>query len=132
MRRSLSFAGSKVVREERELGAYRREALGSGLGGGLAGHRTRLPASGHQAGPGHRLARVNRLIELFTDDYWTGDPDLQPLRWSVHEERRRSFWGHQVAERWYLESSEVVDLDGQPVQLVQPAIEEMKAAVLPR
>ena len=71
-------------------------------------------------------------IELFTDDYWTGDPDLQPLRWSVHEERRRSFWGHQVAERWYLESSDVVDLDGHPVQLVQPAIEEMKTAVLPR
>jgi hypothetical protein len=71
-------------------------------------------------------------IELFTDDYWTGDPDYKPIRWSVHEERRRSFWGHKVVESWYLESSEVVDLDGRPVQLVQPATEEMKAAVLPR
>jgi catechol 2,3-dioxygenase-like lactoylglutathione lyase family enzyme len=71
-------------------------------------------------------------IELFTDDYWTGDPDLEPIRWSVHEERRRSFWGHKVAESWYLESSEVVDLDGRPVPLVEPAAEEMKAAVLPR
>jgi catechol 2,3-dioxygenase len=71
-------------------------------------------------------------IELFTDDYWTGDPDLEPIRWSVHEERRRSFWGHSVPERWYLESSAVVDLDGNPVPLVQPATEEMKAAVLPR
>ena len=71
-------------------------------------------------------------IELFTDDYWTGDPDLKPVRWSVHEERRRSFWGHQVAESWYLESSEVVDLEGQPIPLVQPANQEMTAAVLPR
>ena len=71
-------------------------------------------------------------IELFTDDYWTGDPDLKPIRWSVNEERRRSFWGHKVAESWYLESSEVVDLDGHPVPLVQPAAEEMKAALLPR
>jgi 3,4-dihydroxyphenylacetate 2,3-dioxygenase len=71
-------------------------------------------------------------IELFTDDYWTGDPDYEPIRWSVHEERRRSFWGHAVPERWYLESSEVLDLDGRPVPLVEPAREEMKAAVLPR
>ena len=71
-------------------------------------------------------------IELFTDDYWTGDPDLQAIRWSVHDERRRSFWGHEVSESWYRESSEVVDLDGRPVPLVQPAKEEMKAAVLPR
>ena len=71
-------------------------------------------------------------IELFTDDYWTGDPDYKPIRWSVQEERRRSFWGHKVAESWYLESSEVLDLDGHPAPLVQPATEEMKAAVLPR
>ena len=32
-------------------------------------------------------------IELYTCDYYTGDPDHPPMRWSVTDPRCRSFWG---------------------------------------
>ena len=32
-------------------------------------------------------------IELYSCDYYTGDPDHKPLRWSVNDVRCRSFWG---------------------------------------
>ena len=34
---------------------------------------------------GHRL-------EIYTSDYYTGDPDHPVLRWSVQDPRRRDFW----------------------------------------
>jgi catechol 2,3-dioxygenase-like lactoylglutathione lyase family enzyme len=54
-------------------------------------------------------------IELYVGDYYTGDPGIQPLRWSVEDERRRSFWGHHVPKAWYEESSQVATLDGDAV-----------------
>ncbi|MGH2870847.1 MAG: 3,4-dihydroxyphenylacetate 2,3-dioxygenase, partial [Solirubrobacteraceae bacterium] len=32
-------------------------------------------------------------VELYSCDYYTGDPDHRPLRWSVNDPRCRSFWG---------------------------------------
>ena len=32
-------------------------------------------------------------IELYSCDYYTGDPDHEPLRWSVNDPRCRSFYG---------------------------------------
>lgn len=59
---------------------------------------------------GHRL-------ELYTSDYYTGDPDHQTYRWDVHDPRRRDFWGAAVVPSWYTEASPVRNLDGalQPV-----------------
>ena len=59
---------------------------------------------------GHRL-------EIYTSDYYTGDPDHPVLRWSVLDPRRRDFWGNAVIPSWYNEASVVLDLDGkvQPV-----------------
>ena len=37
---------------------------------------------------GHRL-------EIYTSDYYTGDPDHPVLRWSVRDPRRRDFWGQR-------------------------------------
>ncbi len=59
-------------------------------------------------------------IELYTSDYYTGDPGHPVLRWSVRDPRRRDFWGHPVVESWYAEASAVLDLDGRPRPLVQP------------
>src|SRR4051794_18082306 len=59
-------------------------------------------------------------IELYTSDYYTGDPGHPVLRWSVRDPRRRDFWGHPVVESWYSEASAVLDLDGRPRPLVQP------------
>ena len=54
---------------------------------------------------GHRL-------EIYTSDYYTGDPDHETYRWSVHDPRRRDFWGNAVIPSWYSEASAVLGLDG--------------------
>jgi catechol 2,3-dioxygenase len=63
-------------------------------------------------------------VEIYTSDYFTGDPDHPVLRWSVRDPRRRDFWGHPVIPSWYTEASPVLDLDGRPRPLLpeqQPA-----------
>jgi hypothetical protein len=54
-------------------------------------------------------------VEIYTSDYFTGDPDEEPLRWSVHDMRRRDFWGASVVPTWYSEATDVLDLDGKVV-----------------
>lgn len=63
-------------------------------------------------------------IELYTSDYYTGDPDNPTVRWDVHDNRRRSFWGHQVVPSWYTEASVVLDLAGNPVPVTAPPARE--------
>jgi 3,4-dihydroxyphenylacetate 2,3-dioxygenase len=67
---------------------------------------------------GHRL-------EVYTSDYYTGDPDHPVLRWSVLDPRRRDFWGSAVIPSWYAEASPVLDLDGnlRPVAEIAQASE---------
>lgn len=59
-------------------------------------------------------------IELYTCDYYTGDPDFEPIRWSVNDPRRGTFWGHAAPASWFEESSRVLDLEGRLVP-VEPA-----------
>jgi 3,4-dihydroxyphenylacetate 2,3-dioxygenase len=66
---------------------------------------------------GHRL-------EIYTSDYYTGDPDHPVLRWSVLDPRRRDFWGNAVIPSWYSEASPVLDLDGK----VRPVAELAQTA----
>jgi len=58
-------------------------------------------------------------VEMYTSDYYTGDPDHQVFRWDVRDPRRRDFWGGAVVPSWYEEASPVLDLDG----TVQPLVE---------
>ena len=57
-------------------------------------------------------------IEVYTTDYFTGDPDHPPLRWDVHDERRRDFWANPIVPSWYHGAARVLDLDGHPVPVV--------------
>ena len=52
-------------------------------------------------------------VEIYTSDYYTGDPGHPVLRWSVRDPRRRDFWGHAVIPSCYTEATAVLDLDGQ-------------------
>jgi hypothetical protein len=53
-------------------------------------------------------------LEIYTSDYYTGDPHHPVLRWDVTDPRRRDFYGHAVIPSWYAEATTVLDLDGNP------------------
>jgi catechol 2,3-dioxygenase len=57
-------------------------------------------------------------VEIYTQDYWTGDPDNPLVTWNVHDNQRRDWWGNPVVPNWYTQASLVLDLDGTPVPLV--------------
>jgi catechol 2,3-dioxygenase len=66
-------------------------------------------------------------IELYACDYYTGDPDHQPLRWSVNDPRCRSFYGVRAPDSWYEESSLVLGPDGAPVGIRESSVDERRA-----
>ena len=47
---------------------------------------------------GHRL-------ELYTSDYFTGDHDHEPLRWSLKDPRRQTLWGAPAPRSWFEEGT---------------------------
>ena len=63
-------------------------------------------------------------IELYSCDYYTGDPDHAPLRWSVKNPLCRSFYGTRAPDSWYEESSPVRDLDGRLVETRDGRLDE--------
>lgn len=46
-------------------------------------------------------------IELYTNDYIIPDPDWEPVRWSINDPRRATFWGHKPPASWFDEASRV-------------------------
>jgi catechol 2,3-dioxygenase len=40
-------------------------------------------------------------IELYTNDYLIPDPDWAPIRWSINDPRRATFWGHKPPASWF-------------------------------
>jgi len=56
-------------------------------------------------------------IELFTSDYLTVDPDLEPIRWSLKDPQRQTLWGHPAPKSWFEEGS---SFPGVPVR--EPAL----------
>jgi len=58
-------------------------------------------------------------VEIYTQDYYTGDPDNPLVTWDVHDNQRRDWWGNPVVPSWYTEASTVLDLDGRPVPLIE-------------
>jgi 3,4-dihydroxyphenylacetate 2,3-dioxygenase len=57
-------------------------------------------------------------VEIYTQDYYTGDPDNPVVTWDVHDNQRRDFWGNPVVPSWYTDASLVLDLDGNPQPVV--------------
>jgi catechol 2,3-dioxygenase len=66
-------------------------------------------------------------IELYTCDYWTGDPDHEPIRWSASDPSCRSFWGTRAPDSWYEESSLVLDPGGRPTATRDADVDERAA-----
>jgi catechol 2,3-dioxygenase len=44
-------------------------------------------------------------VELFTSDYLTVDPDLEPIRWSLTDPQRQTLWGQPAPKSWFEEGS---------------------------
>jgi 3,4-dihydroxyphenylacetate 2,3-dioxygenase len=63
-------------------------------------------------------------VEIYTQDYYTGDPDNPVVTWDVHDNQRRDWWGTPVVPSWYTDASIVLDLDGNP----QPVIKRTDAS----
>jgi catechol 2,3-dioxygenase len=100
-----------------------------------------IAAAGHSAvierGPGrHGVSNAffvylrdpdGHRIELYACDYYTGDPDLKPIRWSVKDPRCRTFWGARAPDSWYEESSLVLGPDGKPAETYDAGVDERVA-----
>ncbi len=69
-------------------------------------------------------------IELYTSDYLTVDPDLEPIRWHVNDPRRQTLWGHRTPKSWFLEGSRVEAFEGGWVPLARPSLEGIPEHVL--
>ncbi|WP_406496158.1 3,4-dihydroxyphenylacetate 2,3-dioxygenase [Streptomyces sp. NBC_01604] len=68
-------------------------------------------------------------VEIYTSDYYTGDPDHETYRWNVRDDRRRDFWGNAVIESWYKEAVPVLDLDGRPRPVTDTVLDESAVQV---
>ncbi len=66
-------------------------------------------------------------VELYSCDYYTGDPDHRPIRWSVADPRCRSFYGAHAPDSWYDESSVLIDADGRPTPTEDASVDERVA-----
>ena len=62
-------------------------------------------------------------VELFTSDYLTVDPDLEPLRWSLRDPQRQTLWGHPAPKSWFEEGSAFAGVAlREPVLAAQPIV----------
>ena len=62
-------------------------------------------------------------VELFTSDYLTVDPDLEPLRWSLRDPQRQTLWGHPAPKSWFEEGSMFPGVAlREPVLAAQPIV----------
>ena len=53
----------------------------------------------------------NRL-ELYANDYLTADPDAEPIRWTLEDPRRQTFWGHFAPTSWFEEAMLLQNIHG--------------------
>jgi catechol 2,3-dioxygenase len=62
-------------------------------------------------------------VELFTSDYLTVDPDLEPIRWSLRDPQRQTLWGHPAPKSWFEEGSEFTGVPvREPALTAQPIV----------
>ncbi|HEU5424747.1 MAG TPA: 3,4-dihydroxyphenylacetate 2,3-dioxygenase [Nitrolancea sp.] len=85
-----------------------------------------LAGAGHEAaierGPGrHGISNAMFLylrdpdenrIELYTSDYLIPDPDFEPIRWSLSDPRRQTFWGTAAPPSWFNDAALVERIGG--------------------
>lgn len=64
-------------------------------------------------------------IELYTSDYIIPDPDWKPIKWSINDPRRATFWGHTPPSSWFNDASRVEDiLTGELLPVAEPKLKD--------
>jgi catechol 2,3-dioxygenase len=62
-------------------------------------------------------------IELFTSDYLTVDPDLEPIRWTLRDPQRQTLWGHPAPKSWFEAGTEFAGVPlREPALAAQPIV----------
>jgi catechol 2,3-dioxygenase len=56
--------------------------------------------------------RDGNRVEIYTSDYLTVDPDLEPIRWHLDDRRRQTLWGAAAPHSWFEEASPVEAMEG--------------------
>ncbi len=68
-------------------------------------------------------------IEMYTTDYFTGDPDHETLRWDIRDPRRRDFWANPIVPGWFVGAAPFLDLDGNTIPVREKSWTELSAVV---
>ncbi|MBI3005159.1 MAG: 3,4-dihydroxyphenylacetate 2,3-dioxygenase [Ignavibacteriales bacterium] len=64
-------------------------------------------------------------IELYTGDYIIADPDWKPIKWSINDPRRATFWGHTPPPSWFNEASRVESIQsGELLPVSEPQLRD--------
>ena len=64
-------------------------------------------------------------IELYTGDYIIPDPDWKPIKWSINDPRRATFWGHTPPASWFNDASQVESIKtGELLPVSQPMLRD--------
>jgi catechol 2,3-dioxygenase len=50
-------------------------------------------------------------IELYTGDYLSVEPDLEPLKWKLNDPQRQTFWGGPTPKSWFNEAMQVKNFE---------------------
>ncbi|MFT9848104.1 3,4-dihydroxyphenylacetate 2,3-dioxygenase [Aneurinibacillus sp. REN35] len=67
---------------------------------------------------GHRL-------ELYTGDYFTDDPDWEPVKWHLEDPQRATFWGTEPPQTWKTQAMPVQHiLTGELVEIKEPVVKK--------
>jgi 3,4-dihydroxyphenylacetate 2,3-dioxygenase len=62
-------------------------------------------------------------IELYANDYLVADPDHEPLRWTLSDPRRATFWGHAAPASWFTDAALCESVTtGELLPVLQPAL----------
>jgi catechol 2,3-dioxygenase len=62
-------------------------------------------------------------IELFTSDYLTVDPDLEPIRWTLRDPQRQTLWGQPAPKSWFEEGTAFAGVPlREPALAAQPIV----------
>jgi 3,4-dihydroxyphenylacetate 2,3-dioxygenase len=64
-------------------------------------------------------------IELYASDYQVADTDWEPIRWSLEDPRRATFWGHAAPACWFNDAALCESITtGELIQTAAPKLHD--------